>query len=107
MLTLYKPRATDGVGYVYVLQRKTDMLKYREGVIDHILLHKIGMTCKEPQTRVNQQSRANGEEYHILAWFKSSFHKYFEYACHRYFQDCRVVKCDSKDGGTEWFLIEP
>ena len=107
MLTLYRPRTNDGVGYVYILQRMTDVKKLQEGSIDHILLHKIGMTCKEPAQRVGQQSRANNEEYRILAWFKTSYHKYFEYACHRYFQDCRVVKCDSKDGGTEWFLIEP
>lgn len=85
MLTLYKPRPTDGVGYLYILQRKSDVQKQRDGAIDHILLHKIGMTCKEPSKRVSQQSRANSEEYHIFAWFKTSFHKYLEYACHRYF----------------------
>jgi hypothetical protein len=42
-----------------------------------------------------------------LAYFRTSYHKYFEYACHRYFQERRVVKADSKDGGTEWFLVEP
>ena len=67
----------------------------------------MGRTYKEPEQRVNQQRKANNEQYHIMAYFRTSFHKYFEYACHRYFQDRRVVKCDSKDGGTEWFMVEP
>ena len=107
MLTLYRPRETDKVGYVYILQRQTDVDRQATGEISHILLHKIGMTYKEPEVRVNQQRRANKEQYHILAHFRSSYHKYFEYACHRYFQDRRVVKCDSKDGGTEWFMADP
>jgi len=48
MLTLYKPRATDGPGFVYILQRQSDCDKKRDGEIDHILMHKIGMTCKTP-----------------------------------------------------------
>lgn len=54
MLTLYKPRSNDGVGYVYILERMTDVKKLKEGSIDHILLHKIGMTCKEPRQRIGQ-----------------------------------------------------
>lgn len=107
MLTIFKPRATDKVGYVYILQRQSDVDRLASGEISHILLHKIGMTYKEPKLRVKQQSDANKEAYHILAYFRTSFHKYLEYACHRYFQDRRVVKCDSKDGGTEWFMVEP
>ena len=41
-----------------------------------------------------------------MSYFKTSFHKYFEYACHRMYQDRRVVKMDSEDGKTEWFLVE-
>jgi hypothetical protein len=48
MLTLYKPRPTDGPGYVYILQRQVDVEKKLDEQIDHILLHKIGMTCKAP-----------------------------------------------------------
>ena len=49
------------------------------------MLHKIGMTYKEPKIRVKQQSDKNGEKYHIMAYFRTSFHKYLEYCCHRYF----------------------
>lgn len=52
MLTVYKPRPTDKVGYVYVLQRYSDVLRLEKGEISHILLHKIGMTYKEPKIRV-------------------------------------------------------
>ena len=107
MLTVYKPRETDGVGYVYILQRQSDVQRKAAGEITHILLHKIGMTCKDPKIRIKQQRDKNNEDYHVLAYFRTSFHKYMEYACHRYFQERRVVKCDSRDGGTEWFLVEP
>lgn len=38
--------------------------------------------------------------------FKSKFHKFVEYALHWMFADNRVVKTDSVDGRTEWFLID-
>lgn len=85
MLTVYKPRPTDRDGYVYILQRQSDVDRLKQGEITHILLHKIGMTYKEPRVRVKQQRDKNGEEYHIMAYFKTSFHKYLEYCCHRYF----------------------
>jgi len=56
--------------------------------------------------RVANQSKKNNEQYHVLDYFKTSFHKYFEYACHRMYQDRRVVKMDSEDGKTEWFLVD-
>ena len=53
VLTVFKPRPTDSVGYVYILQRQSDVQRLATGDISHIVLHKIGMTYKEPRIRVN------------------------------------------------------
>lgn len=69
-LTVYKPRQTDEKGFLYVLQRQSDVEKLRNGEIEHILMHKIGLTKqKRVETRVAQQSRANKEQYKILCYF--------------------------------------
>ncbi len=54
MLTVFKPRDNDRVGYVYILQRQSDVDRYKSGEISHILLHKIGRTYREPMKRVQQ-----------------------------------------------------
>ena len=107
MLTVFKPRDNDTAGHVYILQRNADVVKHDNGEITHILLHKVGLTNGVVSTtkgRVSTQIKNNRENYHILAYYRTSFHKYFEYACHRMYQDRRVVKMDSADGKTEWFL---
>lgn len=78
----------------------------RSGKIEEIILYKVGRTVKKPSERVGNQENANGEKYFILESFKSKFHKFVEYALHWLFQDQRVVKTDSVDGKTEWFLID-
>ena len=69
------------------------------------MLFKMGLTKQSPpEKRINQQQAKNSEKYTVVKIIKTRFHKYFEYMCHRLFQDQRVVKEDSKDGKTEWFL---
>ena len=83
VLTMYKPRKTDEPGYVYILQRQSDVTRFEDDEIEHILLHKIGCTKNNVHSksgRVAQQAKANSEEYHVLAYFRTSFHKYLEYA---------------------------
>lgn len=86
-LTVFKPRTIDEEGWVYVLQRQTDVEKLEKGEITSILLHKIGLTKKTCKQRVYQQARTNGEEYKIAASFRTSFHKYLEYAAHQMFKN--------------------
>ena len=74
------------------------------GIISTILLHKIGRTKNEPKKRVKVQSYTNGEEYDIAETYHTQYNSFVEFVIHRYFQDCRVTKTDSKDGKTEWFL---
>lgn len=41
----------------------------------------------------------------MVAVYKTRFFKYLENIAHRYFKENRVVKGDSFDGKTEWFLV--
>ena len=79
-----------------------NMLK--NNIIAQILLHKIGRTKNEPHKRVNVQAYTNGEDYDIAEIYHTEYNSFVEFVIHRYFQDCRVTKTDSKDGKTEWFL---
>ena len=69
------------------------------------MLHKIGLTEKTVEKRVGQQEKANNEKYTVIKTFKTVNFKWLEMAAHRYFKPQRVIKEDSKDGKTEWFLV--
>ena len=105
-LTVFKPRDNDCEGWLYVYERDLDRKNVIEGKITDVILFKVGRTVKTPQSRVGQQEISNGESYHVVLSFKSKFHKFVEYAIHWMFAENRVVKTDSLDGRTEWFLID-
>ena len=94
------------MGSIYVYERDEDRKKLNRDELQQIMLFKVGRTIKTPQSRVGHQAVANGESYTIRETFKTKFNKFVEYAVHRMFQDQRVVKTDSCDGKTEWFLVD-
>ncbi len=51
MLTVLRP-VDSGPGWVYVYQRTEDIKKLSAGRITNILLHKIGYSKHEPDSRV-------------------------------------------------------
>ena len=69
-------------------------------------MHKVGCTKNKPKDRVKDQEVANKESYVIVEQYHSKFYKFLEYLAHQLFESRRVEKTDSKDGKTEWFLID-
>eukprot|EP00347_Sterkiella_histriomuscorum_P006846 403351210 len=103
-LLIHKPRPNDKPGYVYVYYREIDEIKFKEGKLSHLILYKVGKTINLPSKRVGMQQSKNGEAYKIRETFSSKFNSYLEFMTHLYFDQCRVVRPDLKDGKTEWFM---
>lgn len=66
VLCSLKPFESEKIGWVYIYQREQDVKNFEAGKLTHILLHKIGLTFKSPESRVALQEKANGEKYVIL-----------------------------------------
>lgn len=103
-LLIHKPRENDKPGWLYVYYRDIDDRKLRDKKLSHIILYKVGKTINLPAKRVGMQQSKNGEVYKIRETFASNYNSYLEFMVHLYFDRCRVVRPDLKDGKTEWFM---
>ena len=97
-------------GYVYVYARKADLDRRNAGVTRHVLLHKVGLTTRDPRRRIAEQELANKEPYSAVAAVRTAYPRFLERHVHGFLGAYRVYKASARgslsSGGTEWFLVE-